>query len=299
MRHTSRTFALLLALWARYVTQKQSQTEFPTSTLVLLPHRDLALQCAYWIYKLDGSSPQDTSPLVQLLLRSSTEPLTMPKRLNEFRISGSPFLIGTPQAVLEVLHEDPSALPLQRFSTVVVDEVDTMVEIPPWNGDKSAIVKFEKNLKRHPSPTRQVLDAIYRSGSPQHAHRPQLVMMSATLNKHHRHWLQQQSGWFGKKGQHVVEIYGSSQMSATKLVAATADTVVHHALVVSDAGDVTNIEGAVALDEPSPAMQESDLAEVPLPEASSAAADPEPDDAGGMFSMLFMSPATISQLTLM
>lgn len=238
-----RTFALILTLWSRFIAQ-QERGGRQTSTLILTPHRDLALQCAYWVYRLQGPNPSaDTDPLVQLLLRSASEPLTDSTRLSELRTSKSPLMIGTPQAVLEVLHADPTALSLERFGTVVVDEVDGMVEIPPLpNAGKSAKIKFEKNWKRHPSPTRQILDMVLRDeDSP--ARKPQLVMMSATLSKHQRHWLQEDSGWFDKRGKNVISVYGYDATVAD----AAPKTITHHAIMVAPTGQVMNIEGAVDL----------------------------------------------------
>lgn len=276
----NRTFALLLGLWARFIAQQQRGGRQPTSTLILTPHRDLALQCAYWAYRLHGTHLSDTDPLVQVLLRSMSEPLTHPSRLAELRASKSPLTIGTPQAVLEVLKADPLALPLGRFGTVVVDEVDNMVEIPPPPGaGQGAKAKFEKNMKRHPTPTRQILDMVYRDeGSYAPLRRPQLVIMSATLSHHQRTWLQGENGWFEKNRNGVVSIYTPSMPS--KMVAATPEAILHHAIVVSPTGMAANIEGA---ETPTPTAVEEKEDEIPLEQTSqsSAVVGPDLDDAEG------------------
>ena len=240
--------------------------------------------------------PEDASPLVQLLLRNASEPLTDPERLAEIRSSKAPLVVGTPQAVLEVIKADASALPLEQFSTVAVDEVDTLVEIPPVNAGTNARIKFEKNLKRHPSPTRQILDAIYRgesalSSSAVSTRRPQLVMMSATLNKHHRQWLQVESGWFESNGQNVVGVYGTSPADARKAVA-TSKTIVHHAIVISPAGEVANIEGTVGeVPNLTAAMEDGDATEVPVAQNSSSDVGPDFEQIEGKFDVYSeMSP---------
>ncbi|THH33515.1 hypothetical protein EUX98_g648 [Antrodiella citrinella] len=262
---SGKTFALVLGLWGRYIAQQERGGKRPTSTLILTPHRDLALQCAYWVYRLQGLPSTDAEPFVHLLLRSASEPLTDRSRLTELRDSKSPLTIGTPQAVLEVLHADPSALPLGRFGTVVVDEVDGMVEIPPPPGSgKSAKIKFEKNWKRHPTPTRQVLDMMYlEEDAP--ARRPQLVMMSATLSGHHRQWLQSHSGWFPNRGKDVVGVYAPD----TTVAVAAPDTITHHAILVSPSGQVANIEGAIATRSTDPGDQvEGTAEEIPSPQTA-------------------------------
>lgn len=248
-------------------------------------------------------TPQEPLPsLAQVFVRNSSTSLE--EQLTAIRHSSPHILIGTPQALLDVVQEDPDALPLSKLSTVVVDEVDYLVKTVPILKDKIAMQKIERKVNRHPGPTRLLLDHIY-SGANQgpyreqkaSAARPQLVLMSATLRNHLRRFLLTDSGWFNTESGKLVRITGEvSPHNPRKEHAATfgaedsaAETVggknvQHHVIVVSEDGDIANIVGAV--DAPAVSSEESQvetssdtpLELPPLPESSQA---PDIDQAIG------------------
>lgn len=247
-------------------------------------------------------TPQEPLPsLAQVFVRNSSTSLE--EQLSSIRHSSPRILIGTPQALLDVVQEDPEALPLSKLSTVVVDEVDYLVKTVPILKDKIAMQKIERKVNRHPGPTRLLLDHIYSATNQgpyreQQADvgRPQLVLMSATLRNHLRRFLLTDSGWFDTESGKLVRITGEvsphnprkepaavSEDSATETVGGM--NVQHHVIVVSEDGDIANIAGAVdapvASSEESQAETSSDTPlELPPPPESSQA--PDIDQAIGM-----------------
>jgi superfamily II DNA/RNA helicase len=135
------------------------------TSLVIVPHRDLAHQFHYWITCMTAAptvySPPPLSNVCQVLVREGTTPLS--SRISMLRENPPHILIGTPKALLEVLNTDRDALQLESLSTVVVDEVDYLIESVPRKDSKKMMDKARRKLDRHPSPTRQLLDVIYAS----------------------------------------------------------------------------------------------------------------------------------------
>ncbi|KAG6879758.1 hypothetical protein C0992_012078 [Termitomyces sp. T32_za158] len=132
------------------------------TSLVLVPHRDLAYQLLHWIERMTSvtTPPPLLATIGQVLVRDGRSHLTDGLRL--LRQTPPHILIGTPQAIMDVYNEDPEALQLEHLSSVVVDEVDYLVETVP-NKDPSrsyykATLKAKKKLLAHPGVTRQLLE---------------------------------------------------------------------------------------------------------------------------------------------
>jgi hypothetical protein len=288
-----RSFGVIVALLSKprlrqidSTLGKMSQTNGITS-LLIVPHRDLVLQFGHWIHQMvsvsAAGSHQSISSVYQVLLRDQTTPLI--SRLSKLKSDPPHILIGTPQALLEACNEDKDALKLSSLSTVVVDEVDYLVESVPRKPSPKMMEKARKKLDRHPSATRQLLDLIYEprvkanledtSGirSKKRSRLPQLVMSSATLRNHLKLYLFNESGWLRKgKVQKFVgsrtppkypnesksvgvasdleDPEGESDRKAGSEVDETQhdvgrDRVTHCVLVVSKNGDIKNIDGAI------------------------------------------------------
>ncbi|KAF9462129.1 P-loop containing nucleoside triphosphate hydrolase protein [Collybia nuda] len=230
------------------------------TSLVLVPHRDLAYQLYNWIERMTSSAdPLPLMPTIaQVLVRDGHTHLTT--GLQTLRDTPPHILIGTPQAIHDIFQEDAQALQLTGLSTVVVDEVDYLIEtIPKKDPNKSFRKAFEKasrKLLAHPGVTRELLDIIYvkrkeinerrrdEPGLTQHRRTstsrvgdgtaPQLIMSSATLRSHLRNYLFEESGWLNRD--QVVKVKGMKR--------AVEPENVHDDSLVSDNG-VVNIEGAV------------------------------------------------------
>jgi len=219
-------------------------------------------------------SPPPLESLVQVLVRDGVNHLTT--GLRKLRESPPHILIGTPQALFVVWQENPAVLQLSHLSSVVVDEVDYLIEtIPKKDPERSfhkAFIKAKKKILAHPGVTRELLDVIYtqrkdinerrndessvtrhrrHSGLLDEHGSPQLVMSSATLRSHLEHYLFSESGWLNKdnllkvKGTMktgVVETTGTSDRGGTDGFEASGIT--HSVLLVSDTG-IENVAGAI------------------------------------------------------
>jgi len=262
---SGKSLGLILALLSKYWTPPPSRGRaFPTS-LLLVPHRDLAYQFSHWIERIvtATSGPRLSAP-TQVIVRDQEEPLSHISRLRENPPS---ILIGTPQAILDVLHEDEHGINFSGLSTVVVDEVDYIVDFVPSDASKDRKNRLAAKMRRHPSPGKLLLDQIYArrirpDGSAAVGGSPQLVICSATLPTGLRQQLYQ-TGWF-RKGDLVVKV--RSEMPAEEMrisersttvegIALEGEGVQHCGLVFSEDGRVRDVEGAV---EPTPSLKEED-----------------------------------------
>ncbi len=210
----------------------KSQVHQHITSLVVVPHRDLAYQYLHWIEHIVTCAAVDSPPpllssIAQILVRDRGAHLTT--GLDLLHEISPHILIGTPQALMDVWSKDQQALQLSCLSTVVVDEVDYLVEtLPKKDANKSfrpAVVQATKRLLAHPGVTRGLLDTIYgkrkelyeqrkdEPGLVQHKRRenqegknlspssiplPQLILCSATLRGHLRNYLFRESGWLNK-----------------------------------------------------------------------------------------------------
>ncbi|KAG6878655.1 hypothetical protein C0993_001178 [Termitomyces sp. T159_Od127] len=248
------------------------------TSLVLVPHRDLAYQLLHWIERMTSVTkpPPLLSTIAQVLVRDGRSHLTDGLRL--LRQTPPHILIGTPQAIMDVYKEDPEALQLDHLSSVVVDEVDYLIETVP-NKDPSrsyhkATLKAKRKLLAHPGVTRQLLDIIYAQRKKTNAMRkdepgivqemrrrelhrypteePQLIFSSATLRRHLNNYLFEESGWLNRDN--LLKVRGNGNAAIEEKPQAI-DANIHHGLggtgishsvlLVSEAG-IENIAGAKA-----------------------------------------------------
>lgn len=210
----------------------------------------------HWIECITTAThdPHHLTP-AQVIVRGQEEPSLHASRLRENPPS---ILIGTPQAILDVLREDEHAIDFTGLSTVVVDEVDYIIDFIPADASKDRKKKHAAKIRRHPSAGKLLLDRIYSprvqpDGSAVVGSCPQLVVCSATLQAGLRQQLHR-NGWFQKGIDSVVKVRSESPAGETwkpgKNVAAldvTLDTEVveHSALIFSEDGSVRDVGGAV------------------------------------------------------
>lgn len=239
--------------------------------MVIVPHKDLALQLARWIQVITESKIQvhrpELSSVVQVLAKIPGEPLE--DRLAELEHVTPHIIIGTPQVLLN----NYDRLRLHKLNTVVVDEVDYLIETVPNLSDKFKREKMRKKIAKYPGPTRQLLNKILEprmikpddldSGNtpaptratrqPQIHHAPQLILSTATFRSHLNRFLFQGSGWLTRGDMHLVKINGTpgKTEASTWLPNAT-----HSVLVVNEEFEIRNIEGAIATPDSSPASAE-------------------------------------------
>jgi len=203
----------------------------------------------YWIERIatTNGGPRHSVP-AQVVVRGQEEPSS---HVSQVREKSPSILIGTPQAILDMLHEDKNSLNFSRLSTVVVDEVDYIIGFIPADASGDKKKKLAAKIKRHPSAGKLLLDQIFaprvRGGSVVAGGSPQLVVCSATLQTGLRQQLYQ-TGWFRKGVYSVLKIRSEIPARETRKCekdVAAPDGVQHCALVFSDDGSVRDVEDAV------------------------------------------------------
>ena len=210
----------------------------------------------HWIECITAEThnPHHLTP-TQVIVRGQEEPSSHVSRLRENPPS---IIIGTPQAILDVLQEDEHAIDFTGLGTVVVDEVDYIIDFIPAGVSKDRKKKLAAKIRRHPSPGKLLLDRIYSprvqsDGSAAVDSCPQLVVCSATLQTGLRQQIYH-SGWIKKGVDSVVKVRSELPAGETwkpeKNVAAPnttldAEVVEHCALIFSEDGSVTDVGGAV------------------------------------------------------
>lgn len=274
-----RSFGLVVALLNKpRIKSKDPRGRPYITSLVIVPHRDLAYQLLYWIKRMVAAS-QEKPPilsLAQVLVRDGGAHLT--EGIRNARETPPHILIGTPQALLDVFKESPDTLQLDSLSSVVVDEVDYLIETIPQKDPRrsfaKATVKANRKLLAHPGPTRELLNNIYarriqisearrdESGIIQHERRtgaassgpltPQLIMSSATLRRHLNNYLFDESGWLNRDN--LLKVKGGDATLTKKTTnikehqslhdGLGGTGITHSVLVVSDTG-IHNISGAL------------------------------------------------------
>jgi hypothetical protein len=255
---------------------KYREKQFITS-LVIVPHRDLAHQLHHWILRMAAVAevhpPLSLASVAQVVVRDGLSHLST--GLRNIRETPPHILIGTPQALFDIWQEDPKSLQLPRLSCVVVDEVDYLIEtLPKKDPNRSfrkAVVKASRKLQAHPGVTRELLDTIYAKrkemnerrhdepGATQYRRRsglgeehgdsqsPQLIMSSATLRSHLNTYLYEESGWLNRDN--LLKVKGATAGAESlhdqgESNAVAVNGVLHSILLVSDTG-IENIAGAI------------------------------------------------------
>ena len=265
-----RSFGLVLALlsdfrvWRSEHESHKKPSSPSVSALVIVPHKDLALQLARWIQVITESKLQAQRPelpsIVQVLAKIPGEPLE--ERLTELGRVTPHILIGTPQVLLD----NYDKLKLHKLNTVVVDEVDYLIETVPRLPDAVKREKIRKKIAKHPGPTRPLLNKILEPRmakpnghnaptptrivrQPQIHHKPQLILSTATFRSHLNHFLTRESGWLTRGDIHLTKINGITGKTETS---AWLPNTIHSVLVVNEKSEIRNIEGAIFSPDPQP-----------------------------------------------
>lgn len=244
--HLDRSFGLILALLSKTRATRPQMSykerialaKRPITSLVVVPHRDLAYQLMRWIHMLCPHNHQSSlDSIAQVCVRgNAASPLDV--QIKKLRMQAPHILIGTPQALVEILESDKEALQIPTLDTVVVDEVDYLLPVPTLGASKKEIRKWEA----HPPPTLKLLNALFEDRSKLRRKDNtmpwrfplQAVFSSATLRHYLRRFFFNQTLWMSRYSE-VVKI--DFEKEAKKGV----DTVKHYALVVDKDGAVRNM----------------------------------------------------------
>ena len=263
-------------VWRSEHESHKMPTNPSVSALVVVPHKDLALQLARWIQVITESKIQvqrpELSSVVQVLAKIPGELLE--DRLVELERVTPHILIGTPQVLLD----NYDRLKLHKLNTVVVDEVDYLIETVPNLSDQFKRQKMRKKIAKYPGPTRQLLNKIlgprmiksndpdpditptptHTTRQPQIHHIPQLILSTATFRSHLNRFLFQRSGWLTRGDMHLVKINGTPGKTETS---AWLPNATHSVLVINEEFEIRNIEGAIASpDSRSTSLEEGETA---------------------------------------
>ncbi|KAJ4002423.1 P-loop containing nucleoside triphosphate hydrolase protein [Lentinula boryana] len=253
---SGKSFGLILALLNKprmvftddLIADRASDRPAITS-LVLVPHRDLAFQMLHWIDSITQASdinPPSLASIAQVLVREGRRHIS--EGLPLIRNEPPHILIATPASVVEVLQKDPNAFRLRELSTVVLDEVDYMIETLPLNHKPNKRHAHKMNqLRIHPGPARILLDQIYGDPSKLSAesreslvdtyHRPQLILSSATIRRQLKHYFFSEKQLLNKNvaklRRSVMRLHGQDELVTDEL--AIRSMISHHVLVASEA----------------------------------------------------------------
>lgn len=216
-------------------------------------------------------------------------------------------LIATPTALMDVLRKEPEVLQLSTLSTVVVDEVDWLLQALPQKSSKYATEKAARANQKHPDVLKTVMDVLYTNTKTKMSYplrkrllkmklapidRPQLIMLSATMRNKLRTAFFGAYGWF-RRGK-VLKLIKPS--SGSRPAHGLNRTITHHVLVMSQDGSVKNITGArkarvsdVSEHESSCGEQDEEEEEFIFDEDDEAPLDDETDTSEGnlFFTSLF------------
>lgn len=253
--------------------------------LVIVPHRDLGIQMLGWIASILNASGKDAALLdetAQLVIRGDSTSL---KGKAEHILSSSPsILIGTPQALWELYRSNSKSLHVNELSTIVVDETDYLLDVPPPYLRRAHRATAWKRFNKHPSLTRQLLDEIVplrkpgalRLGEevdePEEDHQRhskiyrssigsgsfQVVMASATIHGGLREHLER-ARWLGDETVYISGKAANRKHAHMAFQASEeAPKVLHHAFVVDRDGRITNVEFAAKPQEDKDETREED-----------------------------------------
>ncbi|KAH8120442.1 P-loop containing nucleoside triphosphate hydrolase protein [Phellopilus nigrolimitatus] len=265
---TGKSFGTILALLSKPRAKSASQAgrrqQSPCITsLVVVPHRDLGFQMMHWIESIVKHSEPHPPPLdsfAQLVVRGGSAPAG--EQIDRLRAAPPHILIGTPQALWEIFETDRQALQVEDLATLVVDEVDYLLDIPPPYVRQSRHGAAWKNFNKHPSLARRLLEEILPLRKPgavplaqaefddkpkirTTTTRPiQVVMSSATVHSNLTEHLMD-ARWMREDG----IILSGKKLAKTNAHMILEDDkerteVVHHAFVVSAGGHLANVEFA-------------------------------------------------------
>ncbi|KLO09330.1 P-loop containing nucleoside triphosphate hydrolase protein [Schizopora paradoxa] len=241
---TGKSFGVILSLLSKRRVMRRKQADSRqeaggVTSLVIVPHRDLAFQMLHWIRSITSSSnPANLASFAQVVARDASDPTSA--QITRLRETPPHVLLGTPQALLDIYASDASALQVDTLSTIYVDEVDHLIGVPAPYIRKSSEERAWRNFKKHPSVTRQLLDGILR----EHGSKTsgvQLVMSSATIHENLVEYLTEE-GWLGDD---YVYISGKKVAAKTSFAVERSSEqaqVFHHAIVVHGNAKPQNLQ---------------------------------------------------------
>ncbi|KAF9022946.1 P-loop containing nucleoside triphosphate hydrolase protein [Hymenopellis radicata] len=255
---TGKSFGILLGLLnkprlrMKDETTGQLRSKLSITSLYLVPHKDLANQLYIWVKAMTEASSAHNAPalssVAQVLVRDGGKHLTT--GLDALKEDPPHILIATPQAVVDVCEQDPSVIPFPEISTVIVDEIDYLVEAVPRSIYPRKVEKETRRLRKHPGVTSELLSRIYESRLAERSRDefvaepatvPQLVVSSATVRSNLSNKLFFTSGWMRK---HNTSIIHGPNYDKDVIARGMGGVGVHHSVLIVQNNEAKNISQA-------------------------------------------------------
>ncbi|CAG8592334.1 13120_t:CDS:2 [Funneliformis caledonium] len=194
---SGKTFGIVLALLSKTRTlpktlSSRSSVSSMTTSLFVVPSRELAFQIESWIHLLLRDTKLPMKSIIQVAVR--TFPEIEAEQLKNIRETPPNILVGTATRLLDLV--EAHGLKFRGLNTLALDEADHLIKLP----GKHAIMKKIINREIHPKPTellaRHIMSELNDVDSrdirrPEKVHykkKPQLIVSSATLNRALRYY---------------------------------------------------------------------------------------------------------------
>ncbi|KAG8802524.1 hypothetical protein FRC16_009370, partial [Serendipita sp. 398] len=274
--------------WKERALKTFKKTESITSILIV-PHNDLAHQFAFWVKRMRLSREPQT--VIQTLLRDPREEFK--EQLARIVKEPPHILVTTPKALHQCWKKAKSQLMLDSVSTIVLEEADSLLKIPSNNTP----LNVQKKWRKHPPVIPDLLQDVFKlrpkNSGPQEedgaissvakngkrsiqtaSKKPpvQLVLVSATLRPAVRKFIFLETQWLSNQPGQTLTIEG------TKAQDKRNDPVRHYGLFVDVSGRIRNIEDVedeAGDSEQSASVQEESLEEVDRDEGEESTSEDE------------------------
>lgn len=221
----------------------------------MVPSATLAHQIYEWAARLIPLKSSIPSTIGCLLRPSLPSSPSLEQRRDALFAKPPHILITTPTALAALPELDIHAL-TQYVRVIAIDEADSLIFVP--NGKETVATRERK--KEKPSRTVLLMRSIFArkasmkpSGTVGFVRKPQVVLISATLNRRFRHHVEQREKWI-HPGVGTVHIPHDSHVGGMmpKVLLGLSDgrggegrfkgKVQHHVVVVSPSGGMRNLE---------------------------------------------------------
>jgi superfamily II DNA/RNA helicase len=245
------------------------------TSIVIVPHNDLAHQFVQWIKSMRLTRELDS--VVQTLLKDPATPYE--DQLSRLAKQSPHILITTPKALDACWNKGRSQFTLNAVSTIVLEEADSLLKIPSGNTPAS----IQKRWRKHPPVIRDILADVFKQRpkvapervklvNEKYNKKPQvtdtsnpvqLILSSATLRPAVRKHLFLETKWLSQ------EPGGTVTIEATKDMDKREDPVRHYGLFVDVYGNIRNIK------DPEADSEEALMPEEPEPLPGEQMEDPD------------------------
>jgi len=220
------------------------------TSILVVPHNDLALQFVQWIKNMRLT--RDPNLLVQTLLKDSSEDYK--DQLIRIGRDSPHILVTTPKALDACWSKGKYQFTLDAVSTIVLEEADSLLRVPSGNTPKDV----QRRWRKHPPIVRELLAEVFKH-RPKNGPAPeidnqyslkqggnppdpvpvsksvQLVLASATLRPAVRKFLFLETKWLSQEPGKTLTVEGSRAMDQRR------DPVRHFGLFVDVSGSIRNL----------------------------------------------------------